>query len=85
MGKQQPVWFGMKVTPEQKRKIRHLADREGTSAKEAVIRLVEEALAKEQLHSATGSFVSGIENIIGSIDGPTDLASNPKLLDGFGR
>lgn len=79
------VWFGMKVTPEQKRKIKRLAEREGTSAKEAVLRLVEQALAEEPVNAPSGSFLSGIEDLIGSVEGPVDLASNPKYMEGFGR
>ncbi len=85
MGKSKTVWFGMKVTPAQKRKIKTLAEREGTSAKEAVLRLVEQALSDDKLEAPDGSFLSGIEDFIGSIEGPSDLASNPKYMEGFGR
>lgn len=85
MGRAEKVWFGMKVTPEQKRKIKRLAEREGTSAKEAVLRLVEQALAEEAISAPSGSFLSGIEGIIGSVEGPVDLASNSKYMEGFGR
>jgi hypothetical protein len=79
------VWFGMRLTPEQKRKIKRLAEREGTSAKEAVLRLVEQALSEEPLHARSGSFLDGIEDLIGSVEGPVDLSSNPKYMEGFGR
>lgn len=85
MGKTKQVWFGMKVTPEQKRKIKRLAEREGTSAKEAVLRLVERALADEHVEAPEGSFLSGIEHLVGSVEGPADLLTNPKYLEGFGR
>ena len=84
MGEPKPVWFGMKVTPEQKRKIKHLAEREGTSAKDVVLRLVERALSEEVPLAAAGSFLSGIEHLIGSVDGPVDLSTNPKYMEGFG-
>ena len=85
MSKTKPVWFGMKVTPEQKRKIKELAEREGTSAKEAVLRLVEQAWAEKDVDAPEGSFLSGIEHLIGSIEGPADLSTNPKYMEGFGR
>lgn len=85
MSNSKPVWFGMKLTPEQKRKIKRLAEREGTSAKEAVLRLVEQALADEPPAAPSGSFLEGIEDLIGSVEGPADLSSNPKYLEGFGR
>lgn len=77
MGRAEQVWFGMKLTPEQKRKIKRLAEREGTSAKEAVLRLVEQALAEENVGAPSGSFLSGVEDLIGSVEGPINLASNP--------
>ncbi|HUF11329.1 MAG TPA: hypothetical protein VMO47_18550 [Rhodothermales bacterium] len=85
MEKPKTVWFGMKVTPEQKRKIKHLAEREGTSAKQAVLRLVEQALADEDLQAPKGSFLSGIEHLVGSVEGPSDLSTNPKYMEGFGQ
>ena len=89
MATQKYVWFGMKVTPEQKQKIKRLAQRQGLSAKEAVIKLVEEALAREQrpapLEVRPGSFLDDIEDSVGTCEGPEDLATNPKYMDGFGR
>lgn len=85
MGTTKPVWFGMKVTPEQKRKIKQLAERDGTSAKEAVMRLVDQAIMLENIEAKEGSFLSGIEEIIGSVEGPSDLSTNPKYMEGFGR
>jgi len=85
MGKIKPLWFGMKVTAEQKRKIRRLAEREGLSAKEAVLRLVEQALSGDKIEVQQDSFLSGIEDLIGSVEGPSDLSTNPKYMSGFGR
>lgn len=75
----------MKVTPEQKSRIKRLAELEGTSAKEAVLRLVEQALEDEKLEAPEGSFLSGIEHLVGSVEGPSDLSTNPKYLEGFGQ
>jgi len=79
------VWFGMKLTPEQKRNIRRLARREGTTAKEALLRLVDNALADTPETYQPGSFLDGIEDLVGSVEGPEDLSSNPRRMDGFGR
>lgn len=82
------VWFGMKLTPEQKLKIKRLADREGTSAKEAVMSLVEQALRSEAPEPQPGSFLEAVEDLVGTIgteDDPTDLATNPLHMEGFGR
>jgi hypothetical protein len=85
MAKNRIVWFGMKVTPEQKRRIRRLAEREGVSAKEAVLRLVDRALSDDPIAVPPGSFLDGIQHLIGAVEGPTDLSTNPKHMDGFGR
>ncbi len=85
MSRQEHVWFGMKLTPEQKKKIKRLAAREGTSAKEAVLRLVDDALSSELSEAPEGSFLDGIEELVGSVDGPADLSSNEKYFDGFGK
>ncbi len=83
------VWFGMKVTPEQKRKIKRLAERYGLSAKDMVMKLVEEALTGEQgaqpFEVRPGSFLDGIEDIVGAGEGPPNLATHPKYMEGFGR
>ena len=82
------VWFGMKLTPEQKLKIKRLADREGTSAKEAVMSLVEQALQSDAPKPQPGSFLEAVEDLVGTIgteDDPTDLATNPLHMEGFGR
>ena len=83
------VWFGMKVTPEQKQNIKHLAKRYGLSAKDTVMKLVEEALAREQrvqpMEIRSGSFFDGVEDIVGAGEGPPDLATHPKYMEGFGR
>ena len=79
------VWFGMKLTPEQKQKIKLLAEREGTSAKEAIMRLVDDALDAEPVQATPGSFLDGIEDIVGSVEGPRDLSSNSRYMEGYGR
>ncbi|HET6568022.1 MAG TPA: hypothetical protein VFG50_08655 [Rhodothermales bacterium] len=79
------VWFGMKLTPEEKQKIKSLAEQKGTSAKEAVMRLVDDALSQERVDVQPGSFLDGIEELVGSVEGPPDLSTNPMHMQGFGR
>jgi len=89
--KSRTVWFGMKVTPEQKARIKRLAQREGTTAKEAILRLVDGAMqepveaAGNTVSARPGSFLDGIEHLIGSLEGPPDLSTNPRHLEGFGE
>lgn len=79
------VWFGMKLTPAQKAKIQRLAKAEGTTAKEAVLRLVDAALEEREQEPRAGSFLDGIEHLVGSVSGPSDLSTNPDHMRGFGR
>ncbi|MFQ5570371.1 MAG: hypothetical protein ACE5G0_11890 [Rhodothermales bacterium] len=79
------VWFGMKLTPEQKKKIKRLAERDGISAKRAVLNAVDLALEEPYPKAQPGSFREGMEEFVGSIEGPADLSTNPKHMEGFGR
>jgi hypothetical protein len=46
---------------------------------------VEQALEDEHLQAPKGSFLSGIEHLVGSVEGPSDLSTNPKYMEGFGQ
>jgi len=83
--KPRTVWFGMKLTPDQKTRIKRLAQKEGTTAKEALLRLVDRALDESGEEPRTGSFLDGIEHLVGSVEGPKDLSTNPRHMRGFGR
>jgi hypothetical protein len=79
------VWFGMKLTPEQKEKIKLLARRRGVSQKQAVMDLVEQQAGQFPDAAPKDSFLKGIEHLSGAVDGPTDLSTNPDYMDHFGR
>lgn len=79
------VWFGMKLTPEQKEKIRTLARRRGVTQKKAVLDLIEKEVEEESIKAKPGSFLEGIEDLAGSVDGPGDMATNPKYMEGYGK
>ena len=83
--KPRTVWFGMKLTPEQKAKIKRLARVEGTTAKEAILCLVDRALDESPTPTRAGSLLDGIEHLVGSVIGPEDLSTNPSHMRGFGR
>ena len=89
MAEKKYVRFSMRLTPEQKRKIERLAQRKGTSQKEAVLALVEEAIngedEEESMVTRPGSFYDKFKHIIGSCEGPPDLSTNPKYMEGFGQ
>lgn len=83
--KKKTVWFGMKLTPEQKEKIRTLARRRGVSQKRAVLDLVEKEVEEESIEAKRGSFLEAAGDLIGSAEGPGDLSTNPKHMEGYGR
>ena len=86
MAKEKHVWFGMKVTPAEKRKIEKLAEREGTSQKAVVMGLVEEATHEYTAENPRpGSFLEATRDLCGSVEGPIDLSTNPKYMEGYGE
>ncbi len=77
------VWFGMKVTPEEKEKIKKLARELGISQKDAVMGLVEsEYVAYEAKSKAKKKKLAGYAGVL---DGAEDLSTNKSYLDGYGR
>ena len=79
------VWFGMKLTPEQKEKIRTLARRRGVSQKQAVLDLVEQEVNEDPIEAKPGSLLDLNRDLFGSGSGPGDASTNPRYMKGFGR
>lgn len=80
--------FSIRVTPAEKAKIKRLAAQRGTSAKAAVLAVVEEALKPEKEAVAeTGTLYDKIKHIFDErVSGlPSDLSTNPKYMEGFGQ
>ncbi|MEX0609240.1 MAG: hypothetical protein WD016_11980 [Balneolaceae bacterium] len=83
--KKEIVWFGMKLSPEEKAKIKLLADKKGISQKEAVMNLVNEEMLEYKVEPKPGSLLDKMQKYIGVIEGPGDLSTNPKYLEGLGE
>lgn len=79
------VWFGMKLTPEEKRKIELLAEKKGMSQKEMILSLVEEEVLEYTVTLREGSLLDRAQSLTGVFEGPDDLSVNPKYLEGFGE
>lgn len=79
------VWFGMKLSPEQKRKVELLAEKKGTTQKDAIMNLVEEELVDYAIDTTSGSILEKLQDYAGKINGPEDLSTNKKYLDDFGK
>lgn len=71
-------WFGMKVTPDQKEKIKKLARQRGTNQKEAVMQLVEEAVREEPIEPNPGSFYDLNRDDCGFLKGHAIYPAIPK-------
>lgn len=79
-------WFGMRVTPTEKEKIKRLAERKGTTQKAAVLEAVERELAEDGAEEPQpGSVLKLTEDLCGSVEGPEDLSTNPKHMEDYGK
>ena len=79
------VWFGMKLTPEEKRRIRLLSKLEGRTQKEAVMNAVNEKITEYEVPAETGSILDQIREYSGVVtDKSTDLSTNKKHMEGYG-
>jgi len=78
------VWFGMKLTPEQKEKIRTLAAEKGVTQKQVVLDLLNKEMEQRSIQSKPGSFLDLNRDLYGSSEGPEDGSTNPKHMKGYG-
>jgi hypothetical protein len=53
--------------------------------KSEIIRAALSEYLRSQNGSATASFYDLASDLIGKFEGPADLATNPKYMEGFGR
>ncbi len=85
MAEKATEWFGMRVTPSQKAKIKRLAEQRGTTQKAAVLEAVERELAEDGAgEPQPGSVLELTEDLCGSVKGPEDLSTNPKHMEDYG-
>lgn len=82
----------IEITPEQKRQIEWLAEQKGVSPEAAVRAAIEQGLVTVpsngddvEVEVQPGSFLDGIEHLVGSVEGPSDLSTNPKHMEGYGH
>lgn len=84
-------WFGMRLTPMQKSKIERLADHKRTTQKDAVMEAVEHELQVEApdekfpFEIREGFFLEAAYDLAGSVEGPGDLSTNPRYMEGYGE
>lgn len=86
MAEKATEWFGMRVTPTQKEKIKRLADRKETTQKAAVLEAVERELSENSgVEAQPGSVLELTQDLCGSVEGPEDLSTNPKHMEDYGK
>jgi len=83
--KKKTEWFGMKLTSEEKEKLRSLAKKRGVSQKKVVLDLIEKEIKQEPIKAKSNSLLDLNRDLFGVGSGPGDVSTNPKYLDGFGR
>ena len=81
-------WFGMRVTPSQKEKIKRLADQKHPIQKAAVLEAVERRLAENGTDEESPSALKLVEDLVGvepDSDALADLSTNPKHMEDYGK
>lgn len=78
-------WFGMKVTPEEKRKIKELAKRRKMSQSELIIDLVNKESLNENSDQQKQSLLDIVGELAGIYEAPPDLSTNKKYMEGYGE
>lgn len=76
--------ISLKVTDTLLRKLERAARERGQS-KSAVVRSVLEQYLNGAGAGASGSALEAARPWIGCVEGPGDLATNPKYMEGFGK
>ena len=84
----QPSQFAFK--PEHLAKLHALSAKSGKPESEVLDELLDEALASTTPPASPPPYRSALEafmaaGVIGCIDGPGDLTTNPKHMEGFGK
>ena len=79
------VWFGMKLTPDQKEKINMLAAEKVATQKQVVLDLINKEMEQRTIHAKTGSFLDLNRDLYGSAEGPEDESTNPDHMKGYGK
>jgi len=83
----------IEITPEQKRRIDRLAEQRRLSPEAFVRAVLDQGLEaasgepgeEQNADIRPGSFLDGIEHLVGSVDGPSDLSTNPEHMEGYGQ
>lgn len=62
-----------------------LADEQHTSRSELIRHAIEQYVESEERVAEAPSAYEALKDVIGSVEGPEDLATNPKHMEGYGE
>jgi len=78
--------LSMKVPETLNQQLDDMARRRGVSKSSLIREAITDWVARERSErSPAGSFLALAEDLAGSMEGPEDLSTNKKHLDGYGR
>jgi hypothetical protein len=85
----------IELTPAQKQALERRAEAQGVSLERIVVAALDRELAaaasngeEADIEAQPGSFLDTVPDLAGSVDspdGPSDLATHPKHMEGYGR
>lgn len=75
--------ISLKIPTTLEQRLANLARKRGTSRSEVVRSALERLVEDEDVRP--GSCLALMSDLVGSVDGPSDLSYNKKRLEGFGR
>ncbi|MFP4229420.1 MAG: hypothetical protein ACLFTE_11430 [Salinivenus sp.] len=79
----------IEITPAQKERIEQWAEQHDlspeTAAAQALARGLDAPPEEDSEEAQPGSFLDGLEHLVGSVEGPPDLTTNPKHMEGYGE
>lgn len=74
------VWFGMKVSPDEKKRIKKLAELQGTNQKDAVLQAVEEKIASYDVPTIPGSLLDRLKQHAGGCERHRRRSCNQQIV-----
>lgn len=66
-------------------KLDALADEQHTTRSQLIRSAIEEYVESEMRIAEAPSAYEAMKDVIGSVEGPEDLSTNPKYMEGFGQ
>jgi hypothetical protein len=81
----------IELSPDLDARLQAVAADQGTSKADVAKKLIETGLTQGQIKTetnvpiSTGSILDLVRDLVGKFEGPGDLSTNPKYMEGFGK